>query len=372
MNVKSYSSRIWVSLIISFFFFTLTVAQTNSVLIDSGPDTLIVGQETEYHSFFQTSDQINIIEWNWRIEATVDSGSYLVKSFDSLPGEYESTLTFTLDSIQYWNAGYYGCSGSPSSSRYNGFIIVNATDNNGFVHSAVKRIKIHKNSALNKSQLTACMTDGIYLSSAPDVLQLGNSYDFTGLFDDADGSGTYMDHWSWSVKLFHSDGLYTISSDTSNGDKQCPIDINIEQLPDDIHWLFIESDKILGYMQLSGTDSDGAYHTTSYEILFTSTITNISNNNKETNLPQAIGLLQNYPNPFNPVTKIEFELNKIADVQLSVFDIQGKLISKLLNETKSAGKHSIVFDAGNLAAGVYFYQFKTNNYIQNKKMLLIK
>ncbi len=88
--------------------------------------------------------------------------------------------------------------------------------------------------------------------------------------------------------------------------------------------------------------------------------------------PKDHRLNQNYPNPFNPITRIEFELSKNEKVELSVFDIHGKLISKLLNEQKSSGKHSVVFDAANLAAGLYFYQLKTVTFIKNKKMLLIK
>ncbi len=83
-------------------------------------------------------------------------------------------------------------------------------------------------------------------------------------------------------------------------------------------------------------------------------------------------LYQNYPNPFNPTTNIEFELRKNTKVELAIFDVQGKLVSRLLNEKKTAGKHSINFDAGNFATGIYIYNLKKDNFSTSKKMLLFK
>ena len=83
-------------------------------------------------------------------------------------------------------------------------------------------------------------------------------------------------------------------------------------------------------------------------------------------------LLQNYPNPFNSITNIDFELDKMATVELSVFDNNGRTVAKLLNEPISLGRHTVIFDASNLATGIYFYQLKIGNFSKSKKMLLIK
>ena len=83
-------------------------------------------------------------------------------------------------------------------------------------------------------------------------------------------------------------------------------------------------------------------------------------------------LAQNYPNPFNPSTTIRYSLQKIQDVQLTVFDITGKEIATLVNTTQNAGEYSIEFNGKDLSSGVYFYQLKTNSRIITKKMLLTK
>jgi len=94
--------------------------------------------------------------------------------------------------------------------------------------------------------------------------------------------------------------------------------------------------------------------------------------NKNPQIAQHIKLLQNYPNPFNPITNIEFELHKTANVELTVFDVQGRKIAKLLNEQKSPGSYSVKFDATKLVSGMYFYQLKIEKFLTHKKMLLVK
>ncbi|SMO53858.1 Por secretion system C-terminal sorting domain-containing protein [Gracilimonas mengyeensis] len=82
--------------------------------------------------------------------------------------------------------------------------------------------------------------------------------------------------------------------------------------------------------------------------------------------------LQNYPNPFNPTTNISFSLPVSGDVKLEVFDINGRLISTIVNERMTSGTYSRTFDASNLASGIYFYRLRTSDYTQVKKMMLIK
>lgn len=88
--------------------------------------------------------------------------------------------------------------------------------------------------------------------------------------------------------------------------------------------------------------------------------------------PTSFELFQNYPNPFNPSTIISYQLAADSFVSLKVYDILGKEIKTLVNESKSAGKYSINFDASNLASGVYFYQLKANDYVSTKKLALLK
>jgi hypothetical protein len=83
-------------------------------------------------------------------------------------------------------------------------------------------------------------------------------------------------------------------------------------------------------------------------------------------------LFDNYPNPFNPTTTISYQLPKQSKVLIRICDILGREISKLVNEVKSAGKYSIVFDGDNLSSGVYFYQLITDEKVISKKFALIK
>jgi hypothetical protein len=83
-------------------------------------------------------------------------------------------------------------------------------------------------------------------------------------------------------------------------------------------------------------------------------------------------LHQNYPNPFNPSTTIEFYLPKTSDVVLKVFNILGEEITTLVSERLSAGSYSYGWDASNLASGVYLYQLQAGDYVETRKMVLMK
>jgi hypothetical protein len=92
----------------------------------------------------------------------------------------------------------------------------------------------------------------------------------------------------------------------------------------------------------------------------------------ESGLQYTYGLLQNYPNPFNPTTKINYQIPELSFVTLKVFDVLGREVTILVNEELNAGKHEATFNASGISSGIYFYQIKANNYIQTKKMILMK
>jgi len=93
---------------------------------------------------------------------------------------------------------------------------------------------------------------------------------------------------------------------------------------------------------------------------------------KNSAIETDFNLLQNYPNPFNPVTNIDFYINKPEKVILSVYDVSGRIVTELLNETKTSGKHTVEFDASNFASGIYFYRINAGKYNKIKKMILIQ
>ena len=93
--------------------------------------------------------------------------------------------------------------------------------------------------------------------------------------------------------------------------------------------------------------------------------------NPELVIPELI-LKQNYPNPFNSVTTFTFDLPKTTFVEINVYDLQGRNIQTLVNESINAGRHHLTFDASNLASGIYYYELKTNDFTAVKKFILTK
>jgi len=89
-------------------------------------------------------------------------------------------------------------------------------------------------------------------------------------------------------------------------------------------------------------------------------------------MPTAFALNQNYPNPFNPATTIKYALPKDVKVVIKVYDILGREVKTLVNEFKKAGYYYIIFDGSNYASGVYFYQIKAGEFVQSKKMVILK
>jgi hypothetical protein len=84
-------------------------------------------------------------------------------------------------------------------------------------------------------------------------------------------------------------------------------------------------------------------------------------------------LNQNYPNPFSNQTTISYHLNRTTNVELLVMDISGRVVRQLVNTAQESGRHSVTIDAGDLPAGVYFYQLKTaDKSVQTKKMIIRK
>lgn len=87
---------------------------------------------------------------------------------------------------------------------------------------------------------------------------------------------------------------------------------------------------------------------------------------------QQFNLLQNYPNPFNQTTTIKYQIPKMSFVILKVYDVLGNEITTLVNEEKQAGEYEIKFEPKGLQSGIYFYRIGTGNFVETKKMILMK
>lgn len=127
---------------------------------------------------------------------------------------------------------------------------------------------------------------------------------------------------------------------------------NIEFLNDSIGFILCDDGKFFA------TENNGGI------------VTSIKSENL--NIVNDYKLHQNYPNPFNPTTKIIYQIPTSGNVKITVYDILGNEVVELVNENKNAGNYEVEFKANNLSSGVYFYQITTGNFIQSKKMILLR
>ncbi|HEY5536461.1 MAG TPA: C39 family peptidase [Ignavibacteria bacterium] len=128
--------------------------------------------------------------------------------------------------------------------------------------------------------------------------------------------------------------------------------------------------KIGGCNAPTGTSIPDGYvsnFTSEFCIQNPSGIINISND-----IPTEFSLQDNYPNPFNPSTNIKFNVAKLSDVKIIVYDVLGREVQTLVNESLKPGTYEAVFDASSFSSGVYFYKLITNEFVEMKKMILLK
>jgi hypothetical protein len=103
----------------------------------------------------------------------------------------------------------------------------------------------------------------------------------------------------------------------------------------------------------------------------------VLNADDENMIPDVFALHQNYPNPFNPVTTLRYDLPENGHVNITIYDMLGRQVKTLINQTQDAGYRSVIWNATNdygkpVSAGIYLYQIQTGEYIRTKKMVLLK
>ncbi|MBI4547327.1 MAG: T9SS type A sorting domain-containing protein [Ignavibacteriae bacterium] len=89
-------------------------------------------------------------------------------------------------------------------------------------------------------------------------------------------------------------------------------------------------------------------------------------------LPKEFALHQNYPNPFNPVTVIRYQLPVQSHVTLKIYNLLGQEVRTLVDEVQEAGYKSVEWNAAGMASGVYFYRLRAGNFVDVKKLPLLK
>ncbi len=89
-------------------------------------------------------------------------------------------------------------------------------------------------------------------------------------------------------------------------------------------------------------------------------------------IPQMFALMQNHPNPFNPTTNFRFTISDLRFVSLNIYDVLGREVATLMNEKLNAGAYTVQWDASGFPSGIYFYRLNAGNFVETKKMLMVK
>ncbi len=132
-------------------------------------------------------------------------------------------------------------------------------------------------------------------------------------------------------------------------------------------------------LYLDGTGIDDQYYNLSLRCLYSLVLTgnfwqpDPSGGIEEPgSLPEGLSLAQNYPNPFDAVTTIEYSISSVGFVRLAVYDLAGREVKTLVEESMPAGKHTVNVDLKDLCSGVYIYRLETGGMSIQKKMILLK
>lgn len=205
------------------------------------------------------------------------------------------------------------------------------------------------------------------LITGPDSVIAGQTYTFTLTLTTTGGSGKY------GVDIAAKTGTLAIIS--GQGLKVSGAELVQSSA---ITWV---SPKAITFSYtapaVSGTDTlyatvdrgySGAYNWAPNKGIKVKLATGIVNN--ET--PLKYYLSQNFPNPFNPVTKVNYGVIKSANVKITVFDMLGKEVATLVNEYQTAGNYFTTFDAAKYSSGIYYYKIEAGDFVEVKKMSLIK
>tara|TARA_R110001599_G_scaffold184627_5_gene378680 strand:- start:127259 stop:132175 length:4917 start_codon:yes stop_codon:yes gene_type:complete len=279
-----------------------------------------------------------------QISLEEDFEKHFVKSLDSVFTDNESSeLSYEI----VFNSGNINASlntdslfvSSVQDSNGVNQVIVKATDTGGlFVYDTLTVDVISVNDIPYYENLvdTVSFTD----KSPGEFNFAGKVKDVETPFDELTFSASVVPD-QITLTLDAENGLIELSSDTFTGE---------------------------GLLTFTTTDSDG--DSASVDIILVVTMS--TSNEDDGLMPDQFSLSQNYPNPFNPSSTIRFGIPEAAVVKLEVFNLLGQRVKSLVNARKSAGYHTVTFNASDLSSGMYIYRIQAGDFVQIKRMTLIK
>lgn len=190
--------------------------------------------------------------------------------------------------------------------------------------------------------------------------------------DSADSYPSAQDYWTDSLEFYfptagNMQWVVYESDESFSWTEKSYIDVTIDMTVG-----MVNGDYDLGYFF-----SEGALDFTSADYYVdslgnTTTVTGGTAVDNKVPVINEFKLAQNFPNPFNPTTNIQFEIAEKSFVTLTVFDLMGHEMSKLVNDYREAGSYNVTLDGSNLTSGIYFYKLQAGNLTKTMKMVLSK
>ena len=372
-----------------------------------GPDDLILIKTDSLGDTLWTRNYGGTGEAGYSVQQTLDGG-YIVGGYTGAagPGERDFWLVRTDGTGDTLWAKSFGGSGwdfaySARQTSDLGYIIVGYTESYGAGEKDYWLIKTDSSgdmlwtktyggSGTDYGRDVQQTLDGGYI-----ILGYSNSFGTGGddiwlVKTDASGDtlwtrtiGGPLADFGFSIQETY-DGGYIITGATDNnsaGRKDIlmiktnssgePVWINNFGGIDDDIGLSVQQTVDGGYIMAGRTESFGHGSVDVWLIrLAPDTASTVINN--DIYLAKNFNLNQNYPNPFNPITTIEFELTRSSEVTLKIYNIVGEEVATLLSASLLSGSHSVQWDASNLASGVYLYKLEAGDYIETRKMIIMK
>ena len=166
----------------------------------------------------------------------------------------------------------------------------------------------------------------------------------------------------------NNDHFYIIRSTDGRSFERVSSDISGTNSPNGSTYSYMDGNLVNGttyFYKLVDVDINGYETVNTIMVSVTPTVTSVI-------VPDIYRLHQNYPNPFNPNTSISYDIREAGLVTLRVFDVLGREVVTLVNNSQTAGSYSVEFNASTLSSGIYFYQLKVNDFSDLKKMVVLK
>ena len=209
---------------------------------------------------------------------------------------------------------------------------------------------------------------GVFLRSSNDCWVYGNKYSsgaYTNLIAHTTNQGLTWDTLTFSVQYGTGQIIFR-----GNTEGYCLGYKNYVTFDGGITWSLLAYPYSISKMFFTNQNNGWAVGYGGRIFKFYDSNTSIQENNKM--LPVHFYLSQNYPNPFNPSTKISWQSPVGSHQTLKIYDVLGNEVATLVNEYKPAGSYEVEWDASKYSSGVYFYQLRTGNFVETKKMILMR